>query len=190
VDNTIPGPAPPQGKKRPEMQATPRRDREDSGPPFTSEAGIEPGRPRPGWAMFVGIALGIGASLVSAVMLFPRGGGDVIAAGSAMAILTIPGGAAFLATSCFARAALQPRRRNGLWLVLVVGLLPLVILVSFFVEAIVGEWIPDNLQAAGPGFHVVREGLPVFLGATFGASVGLGLAGVGRDGRDSVSNAS
>ena len=85
---------------------------------------------------------------------------------------------------------MQPRRRNGLWLALVVGLLPLVIVVSFLVEVIVGIWIPDNLKAVGPGFHVVREGLPVFVGATFGASVGLRPARVGRDRRDSVWNAS
>jgi hypothetical protein len=142
----------------------------------------------PWWSMLVGIALGVMTSLAAAAILFPRGGGDVIAAGSAMAILTIPGGASFLASSCFARAALQPRRRNRVWLALVVGLLPLVIFVSCLVEAIVGDWIPSDLQAAGPGFHVLREGPPVFAGATLGASVGLGLALVGRDGRDPVSN--
>jgi hypothetical protein len=144
----------------------------------------------PWWALLAGVAVGVVIALASAAMLFPRGGGDVIAAGSAIAMLAIPGGASFLATTCFARAALQPRRRNRVWLVLVVGLLPLVMLVSFFVEAMVYVWMPSNFQASGPGFHVLREGLTVFVGAVFGASVGLGLATVGRDGRDPVSNAS
>jgi hypothetical protein len=138
----------------------------------------------PWWAMIVGIALGAMTSLASAVMLFPRGRGDVIAAGSAIAILGIPGGASFLATSCFARPALQPRRRNRVWLVLVVGLLPLVIIVAFFVEAIVYQRISSSsvslgsLQTAGPGFLVLREGLTVYVGATPGASAGLALPGL------------
>jgi hypothetical protein len=136
--------------------------------------------------MLVGIALSVVISLVSATMLFPRGGGDVIAAGSAIAMLTIPGGASFLATSCFARAALQPRRWNGVWLVLLVVLLPIVVFVSFFLEFLVGEWIPDRFQAVGPGFHLVREGLPILVGAAIGAVMGFGFAWVGRDGCHAV----
>jgi hypothetical protein len=136
--------------------------------------------------MLAGIAVGVVTSLAAAVMVFPRGGGDVIAAGSAIAMLTIPGGASFLATSCFARAALQPRRWNGVWLVLLVVLFPIVVFVSFFLEFLVGEWIPDRFQAVGPGFHLVREGLPILVGATIGALGGFGLAWVGRDGCDAV----
>jgi hypothetical protein len=135
--------------------------------------------------MLVGIILGVVISFGCAFALFPRGGGDVIATGSAMALLVIPGGAAFLATSCLARAALRAKRRNRLWLALVVGLLPLVVGVTCFLEVIVGPWASD-LQPAGPGFHVLREGLPVLIGASVGASVGFVLARIGRQARDPV----
>jgi hypothetical protein len=98
------------------------------------------------WSVPVGIALGVKTSLAAA-MLLARGAGDVIAAGSAMAILAGPGGASFLATGFIARAALPPRRRNRVWLVLIVGLLPLVIFVSCLVEVMVSDWIPPQSGA-------------------------------------------
>jgi hypothetical protein len=142
--------------------------------------------------MLVGIALGVVIAFAVAVSLFPRGGGDGIALASATALMTLPSTVAFVATTCLARAALRPQRRIWIWLVLVVGMLPAVVIVGDLVEGIVYDrvesWGPSQgiFRTQGPGFLVLREGLIVLVGATLGAAVGLGLAGIGGGNRDAV----
>jgi hypothetical protein len=145
--------------------------------------------------LLVGVALGVVTALACALILSPRSGGDVIAAGSAIALLNVPGGAAFLATSCLARAALHPRRRNRVWLAALLGLLPVVIPGASVVEVGLYLWLSRvssaYMQTAGPMLQrfllIVPNALAVLVGATLGALAGLGLARLGGDGRDAVS---
>ena len=166
------------------MQEIPPGTRGDSVPPPTSDVGAKPNHPTPWWAMLVGIALGVVTSLCLRWLNGPVPGG-MEGLGPTLVLLTLPGSVSFLATGCLARAALQPRQGDLVWLARVVVLLPLVAFVTCLVAASFGMVVVMvvvetlNLQKAGLGPQVLVVP-PAVIGATLGAWVGFRVAMVGR----------
>lgn len=149
----------------------------------------------PRWPAAVGVVVGVLSAMASAWALKPNSA-DAIAVGSAMALTSVPSGAAFLATAGLTLATRpRPRLKGKVWLVSVLVLLPAVIVAATVVEATLYLSLGSVLAGIGPLlgdgapavlFGLLPIGLELFIGAVMGAVAGQWPARIGRSGREAA----
>jgi hypothetical protein len=158
--------------------------------PSRDPAAVETRLATPWWTAVVGVVLGLLSGFAAARALRPPlPPGDLIDLGAPLAFLalfTVPGGAAFVATAGLARAALRPGRRTGSWLASVLCWSPAVILATSVVSGAV-SWLLPGSGPSAPGdlarapwnaplwllLSNLSVMVPVLVGATLGAIAGL-----------------